>query len=499
MKRSIFLSLALLPALAACGDRSPVAPADAPPPSPPVAAARLECHADVAAHQVACGAPGSFAGRADLVLGGNGQYVKLRSSAVTYDSATQRFAFNVTVQNLIGQALGTLDGATADPAGVRVFFTEPPSVTAGSGEVSVDGDGLATFTASAQPYYQYDGVLRPGDITAARRWTLEVPVTAEQFVFTLLVSAPVQYPDGWLQLAPRLLVGVGETEMLSYGGYDRLGNPSLPDVFEWSSDAPAVATVNSGYVHGEHEGIAAITLQSGRRSVTQRVPVAPADLSGTALSLSGAQVNTPYLRTDSAGGPPLAATFTVEAWVRWAGGDGEQVIVARHSNGGRQFALGIWDGTLRAILVVPTDVRVTPDATLQPNRWTHLAVTYDAYTIRLYVDGALVGMNTYATQAMLPITAYPLLVGREFLGPEGYDNTAFHGDVDELRIWGGALSDEDLAAWYDRPLTMRHPRFMQLEAYYPMNEGAGTVAHDYSGYGRDATLENGAGWAPRVP
>jgi len=499
MKRSILLAAALLPALAACGDRSPSAPSDSQPAAPPAVLDRLECRADVAARRVGCGAPGSPDRRGDLVLGGNGRYVKLRSSAVAYDSITERFSFNVTVQNLIGQALGTNDGATADPAGVRVFFTGPPSVTAGTGEVSVDGDGLATFTSSAQPYYQYDGMLPSGGITAARRWTLEVPRTAQQFSFTLLVSAPVQYPDGWLSLAPRMLVGTGETEMLSYSGYDRLGNPWLPDVPRWSSDAPGVATVNSGYVHGEHTGVAGITLQADRRSVTMRVGVAPADLSGAALSLGGARENTPYLRTDSATGPRLDAMFTVEAWVRWAGGDGEQVILARHRESGRQLALGIWDGTLRAILVVPTDVRTTPDATLQPNRWTHVAVTYDSYTMKLYLDGVLVGENSYAAQAMVPFSARPLLVGREFLSPAGYDPTAFHGEVDEVRIWSGALSAEELAAWYDRPLTMRHPRFIQLQAYYPLDESAGTVAHDFSGYGHDATLLNGAGWAPRQP
>lgn len=499
MNRSILLAAALLPALAACGDRSPSAPVDVPAPPPPAVLDRLECRADVAARRVGCGAPGSFDRRGDLVLGGNGRYVKLRSSAVTYDSATQRFSFNVTVQNLIGQALGTSDGATADPAGVRVFFTAPPSVTTGTGEVSVDGDGLATFTTSTQPYYQYDGTLPPGGITTARRWTLEVPPTAEQFAFTLLVSAPVQYPDGWLLLAPRLLVGTGETEMLAYSGYDRLGNPWPADVPQWSSDAPGVATVNAGYVHGEHVGVAGITLQADRRSVTMRVPVAPADLNGAALSLGGARENTPYLRTDSATGPLLDLAFTVEAWVRWAGGDGQQVIIARHGQSGRQLALEIQDGALRAMLVVPTDVRTTPDATLQPNRWTHVAVTYDSYAMKLYLDGVPVGANTYATQATVPFSARPLLVGRELLSPAGFDDTAFHGEVDEVRVWSGALSAEDLAAWYARPLTMRHPRFLQLQAYYPLDEAAGTVARDFSGFGHDATLLNGAGWAPRSP
>ena len=36
-----------------------------------------------------------------------------------------------------------------------------------------------------------------------------------------------------------------------------------------------------------------------------------------------------------------------------------------------------------------------------------------------------------------------------------------------------------------------------LVGYYPLNEGAGTVAHDMSGKGHDGTLHNGITWIPQ--
>jgi hypothetical protein len=33
-----------------------------------------------------------------------------------------------------------------------------------------------------------------------------------------------------------------------------------------------------------------------------------------------------------------------------------------------------------------------------------------------------------------------------------------------------------------------------LVGYYPLNEGAGTIAHDLSGQGHDGTLYNGITW-----
>ena len=68
----------------------------------------------------------------DLIIGGQNVNVKLTSSNVAYNSGTGRFTFDVTVQNLIPQPLGTTDGTTLAPGGVSVFFTSGPTVTDGT-------------------------------------------------------------------------------------------------------------------------------------------------------------------------------------------------------------------------------------------------------------------------------------------------------------------------------------------------------------------------------
>jgi Tol biopolymer transport system component len=96
------------------------------------------------------------------------------------------FAFDMTVENLLVQKMGTADGATVD--GVRVFFHSGPTVTAGTGEVEVlNATGTSTFTGAGQPYFLYPEVLAYRDTSQAVRWELGMPATVESFDFTLYV------------------------------------------------------------------------------------------------------------------------------------------------------------------------------------------------------------------------------------------------------------------------------------------------------------------------
>lgn len=155
------------------------------------------CDADVRAERVRCGDPATLTGGARAVIMGS-PYVVLTSSNVNYNAGTQLFTFDVTVKNQIWQPIGTTDGSTLDASGVRAFFHQEPVATSGSGIITVVPDGYGTFTASAQPYYQYDAVLDSGEVSSTRQWTFQMPSTVGSFSFTVYVSAPVQYENGLL-------------------------------------------------------------------------------------------------------------------------------------------------------------------------------------------------------------------------------------------------------------------------------------------------------------
>jgi hypothetical protein len=144
---------------------------------------------------VSCRPSSGGAGAASAtIIGGQGTYVQLTSSNVSYDSVTEIFQFDVTVKNLLNEAMGTPDGTVADPDGIRVFFSQGPTVTGGTGTASVNNpDGTAFFTASGQPYFAYHEILPKNAVSSARTWRLNIPRTATSFSFFLLLETDVQY------------------------------------------------------------------------------------------------------------------------------------------------------------------------------------------------------------------------------------------------------------------------------------------------------------------
>jgi hypothetical protein len=203
--------------LAQCMDQAPLAPLDDGAERPSMEAALLTCRGSIATGQISCAsdAPGSFlrtgsspllsanpafgsavtaASGGSILVGGQNTFVKLTSSNITTTSG--EFAFDVTLQNLIAQAMGTYDGTTLAPEGIRVFFHQEPTVVSGGGTITIGNeDGTATFTSAGQPYYLYSAVLDPNEVSESRRWVFPYTGTPV-FEFSVFVWAPVRYPDG---------------------------------------------------------------------------------------------------------------------------------------------------------------------------------------------------------------------------------------------------------------------------------------------------------------
>jgi len=299
IRRASLASAALVAVIAAasCTDRPqttepavPGTPGTPGAPGVPVPLVALDCTGSLQNRTVTCGTQAS-AGDAhgNLLLGSQNVYVTLSSSNVAYNSGTGQFTFDVTVQNLIPQPLGTTDGTTLDPAGVRVFFNAGPTVTAGTGTASVVPDGFATFLAPGQPYYQYNQVLALNATSSAKTWTLIMPPTVTTFTFRVYVAAPVEYPDGYITLD-------GELPDYDYGYlhpttphaltavvHDALG-AVLPGAVTYGTSNAGCATVSpTGVVTGVQFATCTITATSGAQTGSMVF-----DVSGTGRSWSGA-------------------------------------------------------------------------------------------------------------------------------------------------------------------------------------------------------------------
>lgn len=194
----VFAGLCVLPlVIAACTDSAPTGLIDARLVERPVATVAVSCTGSRVAETVSCGEQ-LPAGLSAVVIGGQNTYVKVTTSNVSYDAGTQTFRFDATIQNLLNESIGTPAADVVAPTGTMVFFTSGPTVTGGSGIISVgNADGTATFTGPSQPYFTYTGILAKDEVSPVKTWELSMPTSVTGFAFNLLIQTEV---------APKLVI-----------------------------------------------------------------------------------------------------------------------------------------------------------------------------------------------------------------------------------------------------------------------------------------------------
>jgi hypothetical protein len=316
---------------------------------------------------------------ADLILGGQNNFIQLGSSNVAYSGDV--FSFDATVKNLIGQKLGTTDGTTLDPTGVRVFFEDLPTATSGTGSIDFVNpagggslvDGYATFTHSNQPYYQYNQILATNQTSAAASWRIHIPATVNTFTFSVYVSAPVQYPTGYVTVSPATAtLKTGGTRALAGTVHDAEGRVQTGETVTWGTSNASVATVDgsTGVVTGAGDGSATITATSTTRTGTAVITVSNA--AGATTTIVGAPAS---LTVGS------ASTITVQA--KNAAGTnmtvGGDAVVLSASAGSLGGVTDNNDGTYTATLTSTSATTISITGTINAMTIGHPgSVTYTA-------------------------------------------------------------------------------------------------------------------------
>lgn len=176
--------------VAAC-DSQPAEPVVAGPVPPATSIQALDCAVDVAAGKLSCASPRLPNGVSGAIFGGQNSNVLLTASNTVRLGDTVQF--DVTVMNLLPEAMGTPDGVTVDTAGISVFFSSAPTVTQGTGTITVaNADGVGEFTAPGQAYFRWNEMLAQNQTSSARPWKLVPTSGVEKFGFRVYVSAELQ-------------------------------------------------------------------------------------------------------------------------------------------------------------------------------------------------------------------------------------------------------------------------------------------------------------------
>ncbi|GEM_PF-805859 len=112
--------------------------------------------------------------------------------------------------------------------------------------------------------------------------------------------------------------------------------------------------------------------------------------------------------------------------------------------------------------------------TFNTNEWYHVAGTYDGDTMKIYVNGVLANTSTAQTGSINYLDSW-LAIGTY---RDDNENNRMQGDIDEVRIWDYARSEQELRNFMCQGID---PNTSGLVSYFRMNELQGSTTSDLAG------------------
>jgi hypothetical protein len=296
---------------------------------------------------------------------------------------------------------------TSETSATFAFSATDPSATF---QCAVDG---GTFAACASPQ-SYAG-LAVGTHTFTVRAIVGGDVDGSPASWTWAILAPV--PTG---AYTDLVQGDGPIS------YWRLGDAG-----------GAIADSGTGGNTGTATG-----------GVSTGVSGALAGDTNAAMSFNG---STGYVAINDKASLDQAGDFAIELWARPDSVSKSQVLVQKSSGGsfsGWQYRLGItsggdWRGT---VFVGGSSFAVTSSVRPAVNRWDHLVFQRSGDSLLLYVNGTLAG--TASVTGPINTSTGILAIGRAGSSNADY----FQGTIDEVALYGHALSPTSIQAHYEAAL-----------------------------------------------
>ncbi|MBI5384179.1 MAG: VCBS repeat-containing protein [Verrucomicrobia bacterium] len=197
---------------------------------------------------------------------------------------------------------------------------------------------------------------------------------------------------------------------------------------------------------------------------------------GNALTLDGSN---DYVEIADAAALDLTANYTLECWFKADGFGGLRGLISKYQSSGANGYLLRLTGT-----DLDFDGRTTTGLNLQAGRWYYVAAVKSGGTRTLYVNG--VAQTLSSSTFTVVANTNPLRLGSDYSG------RFFDGQLDEVRVWNVARSQDEIRDAMHRELQGTETG---LVAYFNCNQSAGATLFDQTTNDLDGTLVNGAAWA----
>jgi len=336
------------------------------------------------------------------------------------------YTFQVTATNAVGQGVAGVSNL------VTVGTASPPaSVTASS---PTGNQALVTWTASSGGASAVTGYVVTAYLGLQAENSVGAPSSATSVTISGLKSGTYTF-----EVTPLNASGTGLASVAT--GSVVVAGTATAYASTVQGDGP-VAYYRLGEASGSPNG--ADSSGNGRT----------ASYSGTLTSGgAGALPNDPDTATSfSAGSLQLAAGSgmptgnaprSFEAWINTTSGAVEGIVgYGTGGNARALFSLRLLNGNQLNLVVWQDDKTFTAPYTIANANWHQVAVTYDATTLTMYLDGQSLGTTTFSAPLNTFLDTNGLLIGRDIWAA---CCNWFSGSIDEVAVYGKALTATQIA------------------------------------------------------
>lgn len=166
------------------------------------------------------------------------------------------------------------------------------------------------------------------------------------------------------------------------------------------------------------------------------------------------------------GNSSTGSRLTIEAWIyptSWRTNVWEGCVINKSGTTDRGYMLRVGNsGSVNFNLGNSSWNEITTGTNaISLNTWSHIAGTWDGSTMRLYINGVLVGTRALSS---LGSSTNPLYLGSDPM----FSGRNYPGRIDEVRIWNVARTQTQIQADMNTELCLPQTG---LVAYYKLNQG----------------------------
>lgn len=174
---------------------------------------------------------------------------------------------------------------------------------------------------------------------------------------------------------------------------------------------------------------------------------------GQAFSIQGSS-NVVTIQSDPILEP---AILTINTWIRGSQPTDYKWIVAKGASGCDSGSYGIYvtpnANNIRTIVYNGFSFGIASGtvAGIWDGNWHMITGSYDGSSVKLYVDGSLINSVAYSFPIDYNLATDDNLIigGYNFSGCPPGNNYSFEGDIDEVQLYSGALSDGEILSLFN--------------------------------------------------